>query len=62
PYFLPAISPHIDRIINEVYSQVRAFLEKNSAILKKLVDKLQQNRTLKREEVEEIVNQDILKK
>jgi cell division protease FtsH len=62
PYFLPAISPHIDRIINEVYSQVRAFLEKNAAILRKLVTELQQKRTLNREQVEEIVNKDILKK
>ena len=62
PYFLPAISPHIDRIINEVYSQVRAFLEKNATILRNLVSELQQKRTLNREQVEEIVNKDILKK
>ncbi|MFZ5950395.1 MAG: AAA family ATPase [Candidatus Rifleibacteriota bacterium] len=62
PYFLPTLSPHIDRILNEVYVQVRTFLQDNSHLLKKLVDQLQQRRTLNLAEVEEIVNREKLVK
>lgn len=60
PYFLPSLSPHIDRILNEVYVQIRTFLQDNSNLLKKLVEQLQHKRTLTLAEVEEIVAQEKL--
>ncbi len=62
PYFLPGLSPHIDRIINEVYVQIRTFLQDNSMLLKKLVEQLQHKRTLTLQDVEEIVTQEKLVK
>lgn len=58
PYFLPTLSPHIDRIINEVYVQVRTYLQENVSCLKSLVADLQEKRTLNLEEIEKIVNRE----
>lgn len=55
PYFLPTLSPHIDRILQEVYLQVRTFLQNNSPLLKKLVEQLQHKRTLSLPDIEELV-------
>jgi cell division protease FtsH len=62
PYFLPSLSPQIDRIINEVYSKIRNFLEANAETLKIIVTQLQQRRTLKPDEIESLVNKEKLVK
>jgi cell division protease FtsH len=55
PYFLPGLSPHIDRIINEVYASIREFLKANSETLTSIVENLQSKRTLSPEEIASIV-------
>ncbi len=56
PYYLPQLSPHINRIIDDVFKDVCAFIEKNRGRVEALVVKLQQQRTLLLKEVEEIYN------
>jgi len=62
PYYLPQLSPQINRIIDEVYKDVCAFIEKNRGRLTELVVKLQKQRTLQREEVEKIFSPESLQK
>ncbi|MDN5280193.1 MAG: cell division protease FtsH [Clostridiales bacterium] len=62
PYFLPTLSPHIDRILNEVYVQIRTFLQENSHCLKRLVEELQKQRTLNLEAIEKILETEKLLK
>ncbi|HNW10538.1 MAG TPA: hypothetical protein PKI71_04145, partial [Candidatus Rifleibacterium sp.] len=62
PYYLPQLSPQINRIIDEVYKDVCTFIEKNRGRLTELVVKLQVQRTLQREEVEAIFSPESLQK
>lgn len=62
PYYLPQLSPHINRIIDEVYKDVCAYIEKNRQQVKILVDCLQQKRTLEPQDIEEFFNDGKLEK
>ncbi|GAB4271582.1 MAG: hypothetical protein Kow0029_09430 [Candidatus Rifleibacteriota bacterium] len=62
PYFLPALSPHIDRIINEVYGQIRNFIQDNAGFLRALVTELQSKRTLTLKDIEAIIDESKLAK
>lgn len=53
PYYLPQLSPHINKIINEVFQDVCNFIEKNRDNIAALVDALQQKRTLEPGEIEQ---------
>ncbi|MBF0406383.1 MAG: AAA family ATPase [Candidatus Riflebacteria bacterium] len=59
PYYLPQLSPHINKIINKVYSDVCAYIEKNRQNVIALVDYLQQKRTLEPEEIEQFYNTNV---
>ncbi len=52
PYYLPQLSPHINRIIEEVFQEVRGFIEKNRIQLAELVKCLQKQRTLEPADIE----------
>jgi ATP-dependent Zn protease len=54
PYYLPQLSPHINRIIAEVYKDVCAFIENKRDRVEQLVVKLLEKRTLQLKEIEEI--------
>ena len=54
PYYLPQLSPHINRIISEVYQEVCSFIEKNRDKIDELVVKLQKQRTLNAQNIEEL--------
>ncbi len=60
PYYLPQLSPHINRIINEVFQEVCAFIEKNRDRLEALVVELQKQRTLQLPEIEKIFSSESL--
>lgn len=62
PYYLPQLSPHINRIINEVFQEVCGFIEKNRGRLEELVVKLQKQRTLQLNEIEAIFQPESLVK
>lgn len=52
PYYLPQLSPHINRIIDEVFKEVCAFIEKNRGRVETLVVNLQKQRTMQLKEIE----------
>ncbi|HNX74156.1 MAG TPA: AAA family ATPase [Candidatus Rifleibacterium sp.] len=56
PYYLPQLSPHINRIIDEVFKDVCACIEKNRGRIDELVVKLQKQRTLQLDAIEAVYN------
>lgn len=62
PYYLPQLSPHINRIISEVYQDVCTFIDKNRGRVEALVVKLQQQRTLQLKDIEEFYGMGNLQK
>ena len=61
PYFLPQLSPRIDKILDEVYVIANEFLTLNQPLLGRVVDQLIKRRTLSREDVIEIVGESLTK-
>lgn len=53
PYYLPQLSPHINKIIGEVFQTVNGFIEANHDKVAKFVAQLRIKRTMTREEIDE---------
>jgi len=52
PYYLPQLSPLINKIISEVFQTVNGFIEANRTRLADLVAELRKKRTMTREEID----------